>query len=191
MMIFALYWVQSSDNSMVAFFLSMKFYTAAKHWHFNPVLELYHEYRCAFRQTRASPFRRLLLCLEERRNYLCSQNTESSCQTQQLSLEPDTHNSFSSVTQDLLPWFARLITNALFFCTTSDTSHICPPPSVALLRALNPSSVSTRPVSRVWHGLANEVMFVGPYCSRADFSGHISHPCGEKLNIATLASSFS
>lgn len=175
----------SPIKSMVAFFLSMKLCTAAKHWHLNPVIDLCHEYRYAFRPLH------LLLHLEARRNCLCSQNTQSSCQTQQLSLEPDTHNSFSSVTQDLLPWFVRLITNALFFCTTSSTSHICPPPSVPLLRALNPSSVSTRPVSRVWHGLANEVMFVGPYCSWADFSGHISHPCGEKLNIATLASSFS
>lgn len=150
------------------------------------------KYWYAFRKTWAAPFRRLLLrSVEECRNFLFFRNTQSSCQRQQLSVEPDTPNSFSTVTQDLLPWFATAITNPLFFCTTSDTSHICPLPSVPLLHVLNPSSVSTLPLSRVWQGLAKDVMFVGPYCSWADFSNHISHPSGEKLNIATLASSFS
>lgn len=130
-------------------------------------------------------------CCVQFRNFLSSRSTQSSCQRQQLSSEPVALNSFSTVTQDLLPWFVKAVTNHLFFCTTADTSHICPLPSVPLLHVLNPSSVFTLSLCRGCDGLAEEGMFVGPYCSWADFSSHISHPFGEKLNIATLASLFS
>lgn len=91
----------------------------------------------------------LLHLVEECRNFLFSRSAPFSCQRQQLSLEPDTLNSFSSITQDLLPWFVTVTTNPLFFYCSSDTSHICLLPSVPLLRVLNPSSVSTLSLSRV------------------------------------------
>lgn len=90
------------------------------------------------------------------------------------------------------PQFVMVITNPLFFCTTNDTPHICRCHLCPAFHVFNPSPAPALPPCRGSDkGWQDEVMFAGLYCSWADFSSLISHPCGGKLNIATHASSFS
>lgn len=86
-------------------------------------------------------------------------------------------------------------------CVGAQTLHSSAPPvirftfvhghlglhSVYLTSFLFPHSLR-RGCDMGWH---EDMMCVGPLCSCADFISHISHPSAEKLNIATLASSFS
>lgn len=116
-----------------------------------------------------------------------SPSSQSSCQRRQLSSEPGALSSFSRAARDLLPLFvAAVVTGALFFCGTRDSSPICRPPSVPLLHVLNPSSVFTPPLCPGWwRGAGNgEGMFVRPYCSWADSGSPISHPFRRRVKYS-------
>lgn len=83
----------------------------------------------------------------------CPLEAQSSCQRRQLSLEPDSLNVCSATGRIYCRGLWRR-TNPPFFCTTSDTLHICLRPFGPSLRVLNLFSVSSLALSRVWHGLA-------------------------------------